>query len=199
VAYLTLAAVFLIFSIQLGYERALSDSVRASIIERIVLQGHVWYGIFDVSRGDAIVSLPDLFGPNSLDAPKGLDLLSYLISDPAFVYRRLSRGISFTMGGAPGISAAFGLTLGACIFWVFGALNAYLAVRFSKILEPQPLVFLAAAGAFIVVTTSIQMGRWDSIYSSASLLLYLVIVLGFLYKRGCPSSHSTARIHIRQE
>ena len=61
------------------------------------------------------MSVVDLVRESTLSDPAGLDLLSYLISDPLFVYQRIASGVTFTMGGPPSVLAAFGMLPGMIV------------------------------------------------------------------------------------
>ena len=164
------AVALLAASLVRGFQRMGFTDVWTAVERRMVLQGHVWFGIYDRFGGSPGVSLSDLVRPNSLDQPAGLDRLSYLVSDPSFVHDRIEHGVTFTMGGPPSLLAAFGDLGGLVGYGLLGlalAWAASMALRYLR--RGRPLSAIAGLGFFVVVGTATQMGRWDSVYGQAGL------------------------------
>lgn len=71
------------------------------IIERaLALQGHVFYGTYELSLTGGLesLSLEQFFKPSTSENPMGIDFLMYQVSDNNFASAMLSQGITFTMG-----------------------------------------------------------------------------------------------------
>ena len=189
-------AATLMASILIGYRNMGSGDVVGSLINRIVLQGHVWYGTFDLFDGEPGVALSDLLRENSLGQPGGLDYLSYLISDPEFVYRRIAAGVSFTMGGAPSALAAFGLLPGLAVYTLLGtgyALNAWIVA--SSLSRGSVITATVALVYFMVLAETTQMGRWDTGYGTVALASYVVLLGAFALRAIAPrGSRASARL-----
>jgi len=163
-----------------GYKRMGSTDVLSSIRERVALQGHVWFGIASNPTSANPVTVADLLRENTLESPGGLDFISYLVSSPSYVYERIARGVSFTMGGPPGILAAFGPVMGLMVFAALG-LAYYASVRVVFYGMSNRLLSVACAGLslYMIVTSATQMGRWDTLYGLVALATYFLILVGW--------------------
>lgn len=168
--------VVLLVSVALGYQRAGSGNILEAISTRIVLQGHVWFGIFELFRGAPGVSATDLIRGSTLANPAGLDLLSYLIADPLFVYQRIAAGVTFTMGGPPSSLAAFGLMPGLMVYALGGLAYAMVArLAASCFSKGRVIVGTVALAYFVILGLTTQMGRWDVAFGTVASACYLVL------------------------
>lgn len=170
----------LYFALDVGYQQlsgGRADSVD-SIFDRIVLEAHVWFGILDLGRGLPFVSFHDMWKPNSLSTPSGLDYLSYLITSPSYVYQRLSGGIPFTMGGAPAALAVFGHFAGMLFFGFEAFLYPLTILAFLSFLRAKMLIpgLVSLIGFNLVMLTAV-MGYWD-VYHSRVSYIWVAIILG---------------------
>ena len=171
----------LLGSVLVGYRNAQSLDLIGSLSNRIVLQGHVWFGIFDRFRGVPGVSVADLVHENTLHNPAGLDYLSYLVSDPAFVQERIARGVTFTMGGPASALAAFGLVGGLVVYALIGLSYAAGSLLVARSLASGRVIMCGAAMLyFMVLAEATQMGRWDVLYGLAAVACYAVFVAAAL-------------------
>lgn len=179
--------VALAIAIGAGYKRMGAGELWTPVSQRIALQGHVWFGIYDEYRGTAGVNLLKLIRPNEHDAPSGLDLLSYIVSDPVFVYERIGRGISFTMGGPPGVLGAAGGFFGLIIYSALGLLYAAALILAMFFLRRNAGVLAAIPfGLYMLVNTATQMGFWDALYGPVAIAGYvaLAIAIPLVLRRG---------------
>lgn len=179
----SLLALFLFISLFYGYQRLGANDFVDALINRITLQGHVWFGIWEQFKGKPSVNPVDIFGPNSISNPAGLDYISYLISNKEFVFKRIStQGLSFTMGGPPGLLAAFGfwgglslLSIGSLIYSaLFTGVLYFLRNGYQILLIPVFFLFVTAEETFL-------MGRWDTFYGTVTfgVLFFMLIVVLF--------------------
>lgn len=157
-----------------GYRRSGTTNLATTIRDRIALQGHVWFGIFDRFNGTPSVPVSQIVRPNSLDSPSGLDLLSYFVADRGFVYARAQKGISFTMGGPPSALAVFGSYWGLAAY-ALSALLYVAAVWAAVVYLRENRTFLAsgALAFYVIVGTATIMGYWDALYGPAACAVYL--------------------------
>jgi len=167
----------------------LQQNIRPSILliafeQRMILQGHVWYGIFDIVREKgSILATSKLLNPNSLDNPSGLDALSYMVSEENFVYDRIKRGITFTMGGPAAALAIGGVYVGSTIYAIL-AIPYALAIYYTslKLKNGQFFRSLTALTFLISLNSIVLMGNWYSIYNSASLIFFAILLADMLIK-----------------
>ena len=176
-------AAALLASVLVGYRNLRSGDLLASLSNRIVLQGHVWFGIFDQFAGRPSVGVGELVRETTLDRPGGLDYLSLLISNPSYVQERLARGVTFTMGGPPSALAAFGLAGGLVIYGALGLGFVLIARLLATSLGHGRVVAAGAAMLyFMVLVQMTQMGRWDVFYGPAAIACYAVFAAGALWR-----------------
>lgn len=176
-AALLLAAVFV-----WGYIRLGADNILEAITTRIALQGHVWFGIFDRFHGAPSIPVAALVHENTKIDPSGLDLLSYYVADPIFVYKRLGQGVTFSMGGPPSALAAFGTWPGLLIYASLGILYSGAVLSALFFLPRRLEVFcLASVALYQSVNLATMMGRWDSLAGPVALSTYVVILAGVAF------------------
>lgn len=172
------AVIALAVSVVQGYERMGSRDLARTLEQRVALQGHVWFGIFDRYDGDPALAPSAVFGKNSLADPAGLDLLSYLVSNPSFVHDRLDQGITFTMGGPPSVLAAFGLLPGLLVYALMGMAYVLVArVTVACLTRNSPIVAAAGFTSFALVAAATQQGGWDALYGPVGIAAALVIAI----------------------
>ncbi len=183
-------------SVLVGYRNLRSADLLASLSNRIVLQGHVWFGIYDLFGGRPGVGLADLVRESTVGNPGGLDFLSFLVSDPAFVQERLARGVTFTMGGPPSALAAFGVAGGLAVYCVLGLGFALIArLLASSLGEGRVITAGAAMLYFMVLAQTTQMGRWDVFYGPAALACYVVFGVGAVWRLLANPTSTTRESH----
>lgn len=177
-----------LLSVVVGYLMQNSNNAFLSIFERVTLQGHVWFGIFDRFQGEAAVSFFDLVKPNSLISPSGLDLLSYIVSDDVFVRERIKLGVSFTMGGPPSALAAFGLFPGLYIYGMLGLCYAGVMLLIHSSLKRKAVLrALSSLFLFSIIAQTVLMGRWSVSYGTVAMVAY-ISALTLLIPRGALSA-----------
>ena len=186
VLFFSLIAVLgLYFALDAGYE-VLSGGradTAESITDRITLESHVWFGIVDLGRGVPFVDFHDMWKFNSLDTPSGLDFLSYLVSSPDYVHKRLSDGITFTQGGAPAALAVFGYVGGLLFFGVEAFLYPLVGLLLLSFLKARMIVpaFVSVLGYNLVMQTAI-MGYWAAYHSRVAMIWGAVMIAGQLLR-----------------
>ncbi len=179
----------LVIAVLLGYQRLGYSNVFEIVGQRLALQGHVWFGIFDVLGLTTGVSVWQMVRPNSLNSPGGLDFLSYLISDYDFVHNRIAEGVSFTMGGAPSVLAAFGFSGGLFIFWALGFLYAAVFMLILWFATRGYVLRMTLALVFVItLNATTQMGRWDVAYGTMTLAAVGGILVLTLIRRLVPGT-----------
>jgi hypothetical protein len=177
-----LASFSIAVSLISGFRRLGANNFLDAAIERVVLQGHVWFGIFEQYRGAPTLVALNIFGINTLEQPAGLDYLSYLVSDESFVFARISRGISFTMGGPAGVLGVFGFLPGFVVFTLMGLLYVAAVSTIVWALNKKSAILTAAAFClFIIVGNATLMGRWDDSYSMFPLFLYSYLFFAWVH------------------
>lgn len=184
---ITLAALILTGTLALGFifqQKIEPSQVLSAFEQRLILQGHVWYGIFDIVQNKGAILSPDnLIYPNSPQSPSGLDSLSYIISDESFVRDRIARGITFTMGGPAAPLATMGIYLGALAYSILGAFYSLIIYYSSiKLRRGQFLRALISLTFLISLNSIALMGNWYSIYNSASLIFFAFAAIDLLIK-----------------
>lgn len=169
----------LVSALVIGYLRTGADSAIQAINERIALQGHVWFGIFERFQGQpGATDLWTMVKNNTHDSPSGLDALSYLVSRPEFVYERIGRGVSFTMGGPATALSVFGTFGGFLVYALTGGLYAVVVVamiRMRDSLAGFPTMILLIL--YIIVGYGTLMGYWDAFYGPVALACYVSLVV----------------------
>ncbi len=191
--YAVLFAAIMFASILIGYRAAGSDDPMRSFEQRIALQGHVWWGVYDRYDGEPAVQLSRLVAPNTLDRPAGLDLLSYLVSPPEYVYQHISQGIHFTTGGAAGVLAVFGLLPGLVVYGLLGALYGPVIRYLRHTLEDARPAFTVAGLVMLTIWSyATQTGDWSISYQYLSLICYVAVGTYLLTHRR--RSHLSARL-----
>jgi len=176
-----LAACLMAVSLIQGFRRMGAVDLATAVENRVVLQGHVWFGIADRFEGHAGVPWTVLVRRNSAERPAGLDHLSYLVSDSQFVHSRIVNGITFTMGGPPGVLAGAGFLVGFIVFSLLGllyALAAWSALRALR--DDAPLWAAATLSFFSILSATLLMGQWDAIYGPVGLACLLAVVARWL-------------------
>ncbi len=164
-----------------GYIRSGAQNAVSAIADRLALQGHVWFGIFDRLGGAPGVDFFTMVRDNTLSTPSGLDALSYLVSDPNFVHERLGRGVTFTMGGPATALAALGtwgglIAFSATAFLYVAVIYGIVRLGYSQMYVPV-LVLLCL---YLVVGAATQMGYWDALYSPVALGCYSLLIICLL-------------------
>lgn len=166
------ALVLLLVRGVMGTQGTAGSQTFQAIIQRAALQGHVWFGVLDRAheRPGALVSMGEVISRTTLDHPTGLNALSMLVAPPDFVMSRISRGITFTMGGPAVPLALFGPAVGAL---VFAGLGLLIGIQVRIIMWALRSGRLATAAAGAVFGSSIiaitMLGNWYSIYNIASI------------------------------
>lgn len=154
---------------------------------RMALQGHVLFGAVDVllsNNQNSFIGVLDLLRKDSLDTPSGLNYISYFVSDYDFVRDRISRGITFTMGGMAVVVAMCGMYAGIIVFVLLFMLYSFVfQYAYWKILKGQWLFFIITMLFLVSLNSVFLMGNWYSLYNSASLLFYSVVIFDFLTKK----------------
>ncbi|GAB3630714.1 hypothetical protein GCM10027421_00670 [Microbacterium shaanxiense] len=174
----------LVYVLAEGYRRLGDTDIVAAINNRIVLQGHVWYGIYERFRGAPGAPATEVFGTNSLEDPAGLDYLSYLVSSADFVHRRIAAGVTFTMGGPPSILAVFGAVGGFFIFALLSLAYTLTVLGVFNALLRQAFVQAACFGAlYIGVGLAVMMGRWDVVTNTVILASAGYLAVCWLLRR----------------
>lgn len=168
-------------SLAFGYLRQAPDTIWRAVTQRIALQGHVWFGIWDNFRGAPGVNLGELLRENQHDAPAGLDLLSYVVSRHDFVYERIGRGISFTMGGPPGALAALGTVPGMIAYALLGLLYVGVLMLALYFLRREPILAVIPLAIYMLVGTATQMGFWDALYGPVAIFGYVAAIAATVY------------------
>lgn len=178
-------AVLLFISLVAGYRRMLVNSPLDAILNRTALQGHVWFGIFARFHGEPAVPIGLLLRRNSLDAPSGLDLLSYYVADPEFVRRRISEGITFTMGGPPGVLSVFGAWWGLVVYTLLGLLYVGAIALAVYFLQRRRLLLVTpfALILYLQVNMATLMGFWEALYGAIAFTCYAAIVAAVVVTR----------------
>lgn len=177
-----LAGFWIVMALVSGFRRLGANNFLDAAIERVVLQGHVWFGIFDHYQGAPTLTALNIFGINTLEQPAGLDYLSYLVSEESFVFARISRGISFTMGGPAGVLGVFGFFFGFVVFTLMGMLYVAAISSIVWALNKKSAILTSAAIClYIIVGKATQMGRWDDSYSVFPLLLYSYLFFAWVH------------------
>lgn len=177
---LTLLPLFYVMLL-VGYTRMGAASAQEALEQRIALQGHVWFGIFEKFDGSRALNPSEVFGPDTFDRPSGLNMLSLLITDPTYVRDRLERGITFTMGGSPSVLGTFGFSLGLVLFAILGLSYVAAILLISYWLQRSMVIPALASFAFyILVGLATQMGRWHTLLGSVAIAIYLVIAAYWL-------------------
>lgn len=181
----------------IGFDRTSDLAPLEAISQRLVLQGHVWYGIYESDALIGSVSFWDLASPNSMDSPSGLNLLSYLVTSPEYVHTRLTYGLTFTMGGPPAHLAAFGVGIGAVTFIASGLLYALITKLFLMFVQAEMLVSSGIALLSIpIVTNIVLMGFWDDAYSivTIAILCWVLGAILTLIARSAGTSRRTTKL-----
>lgn len=173
----------LTLALAVGYTRSGSASAVEAITQRFALQGHVWFGIFDRFEGKpGGVGLMEMVKNNSHDSPSGLDALSYLVSRHDFVYERIGRGVSFTMGGPVTVLAVFGAIGGLGIYSVMGLLYVFVVVGIIRLRGRHwYLTTMVLMALYIIVGYGTLMGYWDALYGPVALACYAVLAVFLLW------------------
>lgn len=173
----------------LGYSRMGVDDPLQSIRDRFALQGHVWFGIADSFGGNARLQVSELIAPNLHNSPAGLDLLSYFVAPPDYVYGRIGRGVSFTMGGPPSALAAFGDVGGIFVFAMLStAYVAVILVALAALSRNHIVLGALALMYYSIVGYCVIMGRWDTAYGTVSLAIIAASAVLFVgIRAGLPT------------
>ena len=170
----------LYFALDAGYQQlsgGRADSVE-SIRDRIVLEAHVWFGIMDLGQGLPVADFIDMWKLNTPTTPSGLDFLSYLVTTPEYVAKRLSGGIPFTMGGAPAALAVFGAFGGMLFFALEATLYPLVGLLFLSFLRARMLtVALVSLIGYNLIMLTAVMGYWD-VYHSRTAYVWLATIIG---------------------
>lgn len=147
---------------------------------RLALQGHVWFGIYELildKDSSQALSFGNLIHKDTLDFPSGLSYMSYLISEYGYVTDRISRGISFTMGGAAAAIGFSGLYFGLAVFTLLFSLYSFvLAYSYKKVIMGQWIIFLICMTYIVSLNSVVLMGNWYSLYNSAAILFYMAYI-----------------------
>lgn len=170
-------ALGLMITLWLGYQRLGFDNFSEIIRDRVSLQGHVWFGIFDAFDGRPGISIAEIFGPDSVESPAGLNRLGYEVSRFDFVRIRHEQGISFTLGGPPTMLAAGGLVGGLFLYAASGLLFGgvvYLAVIATR--NNDVIRFVLALVMYLAVCSATIMGRWDTLYGTVMIITVVLYV-----------------------
>lgn len=163
--------------VALGYMRSGAENALSAIGDRLALQGHVWFGTFDLFGGLPGMDLLSMVRENTYESPSGLDALSYVVSDPDFVYERLGRGVTFTMGGPATALAAFGAWGGLLVYALTALLYAGVVCWIVRLGSRQLCIpAIALLVLYIVVGAGTQMGYWDALYGPVALAGYAVLL-----------------------
>lgn len=171
---------------QMAGSRGESDGAADAILGRTVLQGHVWFGIFDRSQSmsGALASMSDLLAQNSLENPTGLNYLSYLVSRPEYVNARLERGVTFTMGGPASPLAFAGPMLGLLLYVAIGCLYALQFTMIVAALKQGRYVFCGLGLlASVPLHSVVLMGNWYSIYNEVGIVVIAAAVILMISRR----------------
>lgn len=158
----------------LGFDRTSTGDAGDAFVDRMVLQGHVWFGVLDMGNGEAFIDARALASRDSMESPSGLNLLSYYITDPNYVWSRAQYGLTFTMGGPPAHLAAFGAITGCVTFasmslaYSLCAAASIYFVRVGDILSTFATLILLP-----ILTNVVLMGFWDDIYNPVALSVYV--------------------------
>jgi hypothetical protein len=178
-----LAFLFVVFAIVIlvgNYTSSHSDFVEgqggvlfAVIYRALALQGHVWWGAYDIHLNPAYVG-----GHGNSFSLNGMETMMYAVSPAVLVQDYLSQGVRFTMAYPAIVLYKYGFFWGGVLQFIAGYCMGFVVSVFAKMIA-QSRIYASCASLIVLEMLIIMFNMGD--FSDLLKAKFLLPLLAFIF------------------